>query len=353
VRDLDPADLLHRATLAARRAWPEAEVHGLRRLEGGVSSLTYASTVTDSQGDRPVVLKVAPPGLEPLRNRDVLRQAHMLRRLSGLDGFPVPAVLLEDAGEPPDVPPFFAMELRPGDAYEPVLDVSDSPPTPEVAAERMRVAARALARLHARSPRELGVADEPALGVAEELERWRRLFATVDADIGVGHEKLGLRLAERAPLAGPPALLHGDYRLANMLFDGDRLEAVIDWEIWSVGDPRSDLAWLLMHVEPAHVFHEDRSAADVASASALPSMSELLEEYVAARETDGASRVTVEASTSELAWFLGACYYKVASTIAVIHKRDRKRPDPDPKLEVAARHLDQVLAAGHQALDGA
>ncbi len=146
-------------------------------------------------------------------------------------------------------------------------------------------------------------------------------------------------------------MLHGDYRVANMLFTGPDLEAVIDWEIWSVGDPRSDLAWLLMHADPAHVFHEDRSAADVAAGSLVPSQAELLAEYAEARRALGATVAEVEAATTGLAWFLGVCHYKTASTIAVIYKRDRKRPDPDPKLATAARHLDAVLEAGHRALD--
>jgi aminoglycoside phosphotransferase (APT) family kinase protein len=351
VLEPDHDDLLLRATGAARRTRPDAVVTGLRRLEGGVSSLTYASTL-ETRGERlPIVVKVAPPGLAPVRNRDVLRQAGVLHRLAGLDGFPVPGVVLEDEGAPPDVPPLFAMELRPGDSYEPLLDVSPTPPDAETAATRMRVAVRALARLHAETPKSLGLGDEPVSPVTEELQRWRRLFATVDPGIGAGHEKLAARLAERPPVDGTPALLHGDYRVANMLFLGPVLEAVIDWEIWSVGDPRSDLAWLLMHVRPAQVFHEQRPPADRAAGALMPSMAELTTEYVDARRAYGADERSVAAATADLAWFLGVCYYKTASTIAVIWKRERRRPDPDPKLAVAARHLDEVLEAGHRVLD--
>jgi aminoglycoside phosphotransferase (APT) family kinase protein len=186
--------------------------------------------------------------------------------------------------------------------------------------------------------------------VPEELGRWERLFVTVDADLAPGHEKLLARLAERIPADGPPTLLHGDYRLANMLFVGPELEAVIDWEIWSVGDPRSDLAWLLMHAQPGHIFHEDRSPADRAAGSELPTSNELVEEYVSARAADGADDEAIVRVTDDLAWFLGLCYYKTASTTAVIVKRDRKRARPDPKLVVAARHLHEVLEAGHTAL---
>lgn len=193
--------------------------------------------------------------------------------------------------------------------------------------------------------------NEPVTPVAEELGRWERLFATVDPDLGPGHEKLYARLREQVPADGPPALLHGDYRLANMLFVGPDLAAVIDWEIWSVSDPRSDLAWLLMHARPAHVFHENRSAADLAAGAALPSQRELLGEYVAARRGYRARRAGDPGGDWRPPWFLGVCYDKTASTTAVIVKRDRKRAHPDPKLVVAARHLAEVLEAGHRALD--
>lgn len=351
VTDIDPDDVLRRATAAARRAHPGAVVSGVRRLEGGVSSLTYAATMRTDGGERPVVLKVAPPGLAPVRNRDVLRQAHVLRRLAGLDGFPVPEVEFTDPGAPPEIPPLFGMAYRPGESYEPTLDVSPAPPTAAVAAERMLAAARALARLQVWSPEALNLGTEPVSPVAEELNRWQRLFATVDADIGPGHEKLFARLARSVPAGVAPRVLHGDFRLANMLFVGTRLEAVIDWEIWSVGDPRSDLAWLLMHTRPAHVFHKDRPAADRAACSALPTPAELLAEYISTRRGLGASPDEIDQVAIDLPWFLGVCYYKVAATIAVIYKRDRRRPDPNPTLEVAARHLTDVLEAGHRALD--
>src|SRR5919106_6935792 len=103
--DLALQELLDRATLAADARWPGAAITRLEPLHGGVSSLTFAAFLTDAgDADRRVVVKVAPPGLAPVRNRDVLRQARLLRALAGLDGFPVPAVLFEDTGDPPAVP---------------------------------------------------------------------------------------------------------------------------------------------------------------------------------------------------------------------------------------------------------
>lgn len=351
VQESDVDALVRRATVVARRTWPGARLDGVRRLEGGVSSLTFASTLARHDDVRPVVLKVAPAGLPPVRNRDVMRQARLLRRLVDLSNFPVPEVLFEDPGSPPEIPPLFAMELCPGDSYEPLLDVSENPPTAQVARDRMLGAARALGRLQAANLAELGLQDEPVSPVHEELERWQRLFATVDDDIAPGHQELSARLAERVPDGVAPRLLHGDYRVANMLFAGAALSAVIDWEIWSVGDPRADLAWLLMHLAPAQVFHEDRAAADVAVGTLMPSRSDVVGEYAASRAAHGGTAADLAGMEIDLSWFLAASHYKTASTIAAIYKRERRRAVPDPKLVTAARHLHEVLAAGHQVLD--
>ena len=347
MEELDESDLLARITAAAQTRYPGAEVTGLRRLEGGVSSLTFASALAvEEEDDLPIVIKVAPPGLAPVRNRDVLRQARVQGSLDGLEGFPVPVVVLKPGGDPPA----FAMALHPGDAYEPRLDVSDDPPSAEDAAERMRVAARALAQFHSADPMKLGLGQEPVIGPAEELGRWAQLFDTVDEDLSQGHEELRRRLAERIPAAARPTLQHGDYRLANMLFEGTELQAVIDWELWSVGDPRFDLCWLLMHTDPPHTFHAHRPPADIRAGSQVPSAAELLEEFLRASTSEGVTELP-PLVTGDLEWFLGVCIYKTASTIAAIAKRERRSADPKEHVLYAADHLDEILQAGHHTLD--
>jgi len=351
VEELSDESVIARTTEVARRRWRDAVVSDVRRLEGGVSSLTFAARISIGDGVKDVVLKLAPPGLEPLGNRDVLRQAWILDRLASLDGFPVPAVLLRDDGDPPGIPPMFAMQRHAGQAYEPLLDLSDTPPTATEVVAREHELTRALARLQSCTPDELGVSGEPAAPVAEELARWRRLLTTVDPDIAPGHEKLAERLAKRTPAEIAPRLVHGDYRAANMLFIGSRLEAIIDWEIWSVGDPRRDLAWILMHTHPAHAFHSDRSPGDREAGRLMPSADDLLATYVDARRSLGASTCQLTCDTADLPWFGGVAHYKVVATIGAIWKRERKRASPNPAVECAAARLDVVLAAGHAALD--
>ena len=72
-------------------------------------------------GGQRVVVKVAPPGVEPIAHRDVLRQARLIRALDPT-AVPVPQVLWEDAGAPPEVPPLFVMSYLGGDSLEPLFD---------------------------------------------------------------------------------------------------------------------------------------------------------------------------------------------------------------------------------------
>jgi aminoglycoside phosphotransferase (APT) family kinase protein len=335
---MDEAELRARLSVLADRHSPGAQVGELRRLPGGVSSLTYAAgLLLPTALPEPIVVKMAPVGLEPVRNRDVLRQARIIRLLGARAGMRVPRVLFEDATPPP----VFVMELVRGDSYEPRLDVMDDPPTPDVVAARARAAAQMLGRMQSANPAVLGVGDEPVTSVSDELGRWASLFNTVDDDICPGHRELHARLAARLPEPAEPTLVHGDYRLANMLFDGAELTAVIDWELWSVGDPRTDLAWLLMHTDPAHYFWRERTARDVEAGRGMPTASALLEDYLSARPI----------RVPDLDWFLAYCHYKTASTIAALVKRNSRLADPDPVMTVAGESLAAVVARGHEFMD--
>jgi aminoglycoside phosphotransferase (APT) family kinase protein len=337
---LDVSDLLDRATLGADARWPGASVHDLVALPGGVSSLTFAARLERPDApDRRIVVKVAPPGLAPVRNRDVLRQARVLRALHGVDGVRVPEVLIEDAG----TPPFFVMAFVEGESYEPKLSVADTPPTAEEVDARARAAVRMLARLALVEPADVGLGGEAVVSIGDELDRWQRLYSTVPEELHHAQAELYRRLAERLPEPLAPRILHGDYRIGNMQFSGSELGAIIDWEIWSVGDPRHDLAWLLTWVDPVQVFFTHRSEADERAGDGMPSVPELLAEYQAIRPGE----------LPDLAWFEAYCRYKMASTTAVLVKHNRRRDEPAPHLEVAATTIEAMIERGLTILDAA
>ncbi len=293
---------------------PGARVSGLTPLTGGASSLTFLVELAGvAAGESPVVLKVAPPGLAPLRNRDVLRQARLQRAVQGTRRPLAPDVLFTDPGDPPDVPPFLAMNLVAGECVEPVLSEAAYRPAPGVVRARFFDAVRVLAQLHGIVPAEVGLADEPAVGLADEVDRWTRAFATLPPEMAGDYERAAKALRATMPAPLPPAVTHGDFRLGNTLCEGDRVNAVIDWEIWSVGDPRVDLSWLTYFTDGA-----GHPAVAPGTGAGTPAGREVVRAY-----EDATGR-----PVPDLGWFDALTRYKEAATTGLLLKRAVKLGRP-------------------------
>jgi len=302
---------------------PGARVRGVSPLTGGTSSLTFLVDLAGvAAGETPVVLKVAPPGLAPVRNRDVLRQARLQKAVQGAGRPLAPDVLFADPGEPPEVPPFMAMNLVPGECVEPVLCDAAMRPAPGQVRARFFDAVQVLAQLHAIDPAAAGLGGEPAVGLADEVDRWTRAFATLPKEMGGDYERAAKALRSSMPAPLPTAVNHGDFRLGNTLCEGDQINAVIDWEIWSVGDPRIDLGWFLVNSD-ADTYSRPSTFVD-----AVPPRSDLLSCY---------------GDVSEVAWFMALACFKSAATWALIVKHNRRRSTPQPQLEAMAPVLPGLL----------
>lgn len=289
-------------------------VSGVVPLAGGASSLTY-------RGERdglPVVIKVAPAGHAPVGHRDVLRQARILDALSSSD-VPVPAVLVRDEAPPP----LFVMTLIEGECFEPLFDVSVGfdPAVPE----RFREAVRVLAALH----RVVLNVDGAVIDAAAEVDRWSATLGTVDPELVPGWMEVAEALRTSVPAAMAPAIVHGDFRLGNLLADGPRINAVIDWEIWSLGDPRIDLGWFLINADPG-TYSRPSPYVD-----AVPSLPELLECY---------------GDVSDVEWFMALACFKSAATWSLIVKHNRRRAEPRVELEAMAPVLPRLLRRADELL---
>jgi aminoglycoside phosphotransferase (APT) family kinase protein len=282
------------------------------------------------------VVKVAPPGVPPVLNRDVLRQARVLRALRRTAAVPVPEVLHQDAGAPPEVPPLFVMSFILGASYEPLFDLGEPPAGTEIGvmAERLRDAARTLAALHGVEPVSVGLADEPVIGPAGEIERWSRPLRTVDPALAPGWEEVRDALRSTVPAPQPAVIVHGDFRLGNLLAVADRITGVVDWEIWSIGDPRVDAGWFLLNADPATY----RRATPYAGL--LPAPGELAEVYAAA----------LGRTVPDLTWFEALARFKSVATWSLIVKHNRRRAAPDPDLEAMAPLLPDLLGRARSLL---
>jgi aminoglycoside phosphotransferase (APT) family kinase protein len=262
----------------------------------------------------------------------VLRQARIIRAL-GPTPVPVPQLLFEDAGDPPDVPPLFVMSFLDGVSCEPLFDDSDDGPEAIVGA-RFRNAAVALAQLHSLDPGAVGLAVESGAGPLDEVERWCRTLETVDPALAPGWRNVANALRTSAPTALPSAIVHGDFRLGNMAADGSRITAVIDWEIWSIGDPRVDTGWFLINCDPRTYRRPTHYSA------AAPALDELAAIY----------RQALGTAVPELDWFCALACFKSTATWSLIVKHNRRRSGPDPELESMASVLPQLLSRAGEML---
>jgi aminoglycoside phosphotransferase (APT) family kinase protein len=253
--------------------------------------------------------------------------------LDGRAGVAVPPLLFTDPGDPPEVPPLFATALVPGECTEPLLEASSRQRLPEAQSRaRAFAAVRMLAALHRLDPAAIGLADEEVLSPVDEVDRWTRTFDTVPDEVRVGYEACAAALRASAPAPLPAVIVHGDYRLGNMLCQDDEVRAIIDWEIWSRSDPRIDLSWLL--------FFTDEARHPVVPAdldSGMPSDAELLAAYEA----------EAGAEVPDLGWFAALTRYKEAAAMALIAKHLARKGDADT-LAKMAEMLPALIADAHQ-----
>lgn len=293
---MDEAELTRRVSAAV-----DADVEPVERVTSGTSSLVYSTTIIGSGQE--IIVKSCVPGLEPVRNRDMLRQARLHRALRDT-AVPVPNVLGEDTGAPPEVAPFFVMERVPGDCIE-VASVPDGTFPPEVVRGRQLNTARIMAELHNVDPNAVGLGDEPEIPLADEVQRWKNALDACDEDLKADTDDVYERLVATIPPAIATRLLHGDFRTGNALAVDDHLTAIIDWEIWSRSDPRIDLAWFLIFVETPRG----------PSPSGMPSVEELIDQYTAVSGVE----------LPDFDWFRALVRYKQTAAGAFINRNARRR----------------------------
>lgn len=308
---LDLDEVATRATRAAASRYEGAQVDDVHVMLGGHSGLTLGATLHHDGAERRIVLKLAPPGREPVGRHDVLRQARLLEGLASVEGVTVPAVLFRADG----TPPFFAMSWAPGEAVEPVL--TDNHIDPDLTRARAVAVVEMMAALHSADPVAIGLADEPVLTVTDELDRWEKTMYAVPEDLRPRGPELVELLRRDVPDGDPPSVVHGDYRLGNILCDGETPTAIIDWEIWSVGDARGDLAWFCVFTEQADLPGAGHEA------PGMPST----EEAVAIYERAAGRPV------SDWVWFQAFGRFKMASIMGHNLRRHREGRHHDPYQE--------------------
>ena len=246
-------------------------------VSGGRSNLTYALVGADG---RKVVLRRPPQG-------GVLESAHDMGRewrfIDALRDTAVPVAEALAREESPDLigAPFYVMSyvdgLVPHDAAAAVVLSLDA---------RLGAAASlvdTMSALHDIDIDAVGLGDIARReGYLErQLRRWNRQWeqsvCTDVSAIGAAYE----RLRERVPAQVRSGIVHGDFRLGNMMCGPDgRIRAVLDWELATLGDPLADLGWLLSSwIEPGEWPGEAVGAAPPSVLPGFPSRAWLVDRY--------------------------------------------------------------------------
>lgn len=315
-----------RAAAALTRRWPGTRVDAFFPLAGH-SGLTLRADLSGDAAPSRVAVKLCPPGRAPVGRHDVVRQARIVRDLAGRAGVAVPEVLLIDMDEPP-VTVFSWAE---GEGAEPVLELAPGERPAEVLCARYRHAAHMLAALHAVPVSELSAAGgERRWAPVDELERWRPTMETVDPELRPGADELYKALAAEPPPAGPNVIVHGDYRLGNLLCQGEDVRAIVDWEIWSVGDARVDLGWFLIMSAP-----DD-----------LPGVATSRDEVLPAAEVLGEYERAAGAPVSDMVWFDALARYKMAAIMGNNLRRHRAGRRVDPYQERLVEAIPTLIRRG-------
>jgi aminoglycoside phosphotransferase (APT) family kinase protein len=306
-------------------------------VAGGRSNLTYLLT----DGRARWVLRRPPLGHVLETAHDMGREHRLLAALSPTD-VPVPNPLLL-AG--PDVigAPFYVMEFADGQVLRDRAQLArlDAAAATALADELIDV----LVRLHRLDPEHVGLGDlgRPAGYLERQLRRWaRQLEASHSRDLPE-LTRLAERLREQLPVSQANAIVHGDYRLDNVVVDPGRgrIVAVLDWEMATLGDPLADVASTLVWWDGIRGL-DSPVAAVPADVPGYPGRDHLLAAY--GRQSD--------LDLAPLPWYLGFAFFKIAAIFEGIHFRAQQGLTVGEGFERLGDMVPPMIERGHAALSG-
>jgi len=209
-------------------------VENLRTLTGGASRITSAFDAVTATGRRPLILRAAPTADGQFASMEL---EAAVQAAAADAGAPVPHILVASNSAAALGTPFLICDEIAG---ETIVRRIQRALDDEGRAQLLTQCAEAIAAIHrART-------DAPELLERDELTEWRQRLDDLE-DTTATFEWAFRWLAAHRPDPGPRTLVHGDFRMGNLIVDGSaaqgRLAAVLDWEAVHIGDIHEDLAW--------------------------------------------------------------------------------------------------------------
>ena len=222
--DANPAELLSGALSVVLGG---ATIANLVRLSGGASRETWKFAADST----PLILQRQRAG----DDRDMAAEFSVLRA-AHVAGVPVPEVLAASTADSPLGASYMVLSHVEGETIARKILRDD---TFAVARANLTAdLAHALARVHS-----IASSDVPLLQPIDQVQRYREVLDT----LGHAHPTFELAfrwLEHHHPAPGRSCVVHGDFRLGNIMVDANGLRAVLDWELAHIGDPMEDLGWL-------------------------------------------------------------------------------------------------------------
>ena len=296
------ADLANALAVSLVGPLGDVKINDLQRLSAGASRETWSFTAVSTNESQRLILQRHRSAAS--RVRTGLDEAALLRRARS-GGVTAPEIVASETGDTnPIGAPFMISRRIEGESIPRKIlrDETFAKARRGLVADFGRELA-AIHRLETTSVDQIATIDDP-------LAVQRTLYEAFEDPHPVFD--LAFRwLDERRPQARQPCVVHGDFRMGNVLVDSEGLAAVLDWELAYFGDPAFDLGWL---VARAWRFG---GAGEVGG---IGSRSELLDAY----QANGGEAVTLE----ELRWWeMLACLRWGVVTMAMVddHRRGRKR----------------------------
>jgi aminoglycoside phosphotransferase (APT) family kinase protein len=257
------------------RAWMQENVHGyggdlsVLQFNGGQSNPTYR---LDTPG-RSYVLRRKPFGKLLPSAHAVDREFRVISAL-GQQGFPVPEVYAFCNDDAVIGAPFYVMSMVQGRIFwDPTLPGSTRNERRQIFTEKISI----LADLHRFDPMQIGLGDfgKPGNYFARQVSRWTSQYRASETEHVPEMERLIEWLPRTVPRQERVSIVHGDYRLDNMIFDlaKPKVVAVLDWELATLGDPMADFTYLLMQWALPGLRDADLSGLDI------PTMTEAVDLY--------------------------------------------------------------------------
>ena len=304
-------------------------------FEGGKSNLTYR--ITDGSHDW--VLRRPPLGHVLATAHDMAREYRVMSALARTP-VPVPAMVMLCEDTSVIGAPFYVMEYVDGSILRHTKDTSDLDD-----AQRTALAHRlidTLADLHEVDPVTVGLGD---FGHADgfllrQVRRWTEQLERSRTRVIPGSDNLAAELARCVPVSQRASVVHGDYRLDNVIVGADqRIRAVLDWEMATLGDPLCDLGLLPVYALPVP------GVAGVVSDgmgphNGFPSMGSLIQRYADRSGLD----------VSALSWYTALGYYKLAVICEGIHFRHAAGQTVGAGFDQIGSIVEPLVSAGRDAL---